>query len=639
MRQPRPLPRSLVPLPGESLPGFLLRLSWRLDRPPARIAELTGLAPAGRPGASLPVTLLAGVPEPSRQTFAFMTRLNAGQADMLGMTAWPERYAPVVVSPEGASSGRRRMNGQMILAPVTRYCPDCLAGDGSPVQESFGGPWLKTWHLPAVFACPAHRRLLEHRCPECGRPVRERRPGANFSLLPATRVAGLHPAQCRTELAPVRGLTLPDCCGARLDRTGSLRPASPGLAGLQNKILGLLGPAGPAATLSAGQPASPSGYFADLQAVGMLACSTWPAARHLSPSAETASAIDEHVDSLRRQAEQRQQAFPAPARVMFGSPPADAAASAGLASIADHVLAGSASDAREKLRQILPGGTAKTGRKAWAGRITRSSPPCSIGLQEASGPLLRKFSKAGGSPRGRRNAVLRPQRWGPEHIPAFLPEDWYARHFRPIDGVNRMFVRRTAVLRLVQMVAGGSLGEAAGFLGIASTDTARQSKGRIYAGAGIVHTGASRQADPQGFETALNGLAGELDDPATPLVNYRHRRHALQAWCIAEDDWDRLVERLPPVTGPQRPELGDRKRQIASVRVWVQVTSGEHYFAPRPIEAAQPPEVRDAWEKRRNTIWSVMHCARPGPHYASLITELDVLAASLAAEIDKRALR
>src|SRR5690348_8092585 len=47
-----------------------------------------------------------------------------------------------------------------------------------------------------------------------------------------------------------------------------------------------------------------------------------------------------------------------------------------------------------------------------------------------------------------------------------------------------------------------------------------------------------------------------------------------------------LVGRLPPVPGPQRPELGDRKRQIASVYVWVQVTSGEHYFAPRPIEAA-----------------------------------------------------
>jgi hypothetical protein len=155
-----------------------------------------------------------------------------------------------------------------------------------------------------------------------------------------------------------------------------------------------------------------------------------------------------------------------------------------------------------------------------------------------------------------------------------------------------MFVRRTAALRLVQMVAGGSLGEAAGFLGIASTDTTWENKARIYSGAGFVHTGASRQPDPQGFENALSGLACELESPATPLVNYQRRRQALQAWCIDEDAWGRLVGRLPPVPGPHQPELGDRKRQIASIYVWVQVTSGEHYFAPRPIEAPSPPMSR-----------------------------------------------
>lgn len=152
-----------------------------------------------------------------------------------------------------------------------------------------------------------------------------------------------------------------------------------------------------------------------------------------------------------------------------------------------------------------------------------------------------------------------------------------------------MFARRTAALRLVQMVAGGSLGEAAALLGIATTLTAFQ--GRIYSGAGHVHSGARQQPDPLGFETALTALARELGDPATPLVNYEHRRRALENWCIDEDTWTGLTARLPSVPGP-RPELGDRKRQIASVYVWVQVTSGEHYFAPRPIEAGQPPKFR-----------------------------------------------
>src|SRR5262249_53247323 len=153
---------------------------------------------------------------------------------------------------------------------------------------------------------------------------------------------------------PAKGRhALPVCCGARLDQTGSRRPASPGLAGLQGKILGLLEPGGPASVLSAGQPARPSGYFADLHVTVLLACSTWPAARPLSPSEDTAAAIDEHVDSLRRRTADRQQRAPASStsRVMFGSLPADAAASAGLAHIADRVLAGSTDDVREQLRQ------------------------------------------------------------------------------------------------------------------------------------------------------------------------------------------------------------------------------------------------------------------------------------------------
>jgi len=54
-------------------------------------------------------------------------------------------------------------------------------------------------------------------------------------------------------------------------------------------------------------------------------------------------------------------------------------------------------------------------------------------MQAAYDPLLRNFTRP---PRGRRNAVLRPERWGPENIPAFLPRDWHDRHFTPIVGVK-----------------------------------------------------------------------------------------------------------------------------------------------------------------------------------------------------------
>ena len=100
MPSPRPLPRSLVPLPGESLPGFLLRLSCRLNQPPARIAELTGLAPDGASGTHIPVILLAGIPQTGSSAFTRMTRLTGVQAAQLGMGTWQGRYPPVIASPE-----------------------------------------------------------------------------------------------------------------------------------------------------------------------------------------------------------------------------------------------------------------------------------------------------------------------------------------------------------------------------------------------------------------------------------------------------------------------------------------------------------------------------------------------------------
>ena len=626
MPAPRPLPRSLIPISGESLPGFLLRLSFRLGLPPAVLAEATGLAPAGR-GPRLPTVLLTEIPAAASRAFASMTRLTSGQAAQLSLASWQGRYPMPAVG-----EGHRPLSSRRVLAPATRYCPDCLAGDGSAIQESLGGPWLKAWHLPVAFACPVHRRLLEHLCPECGRPVHGRRPGAYPAILPAMRAAGLHPAQCRAERVPARRQRQPACCGTRLDQAGNRREADPRLTALQGKILDLLGPGDAVGTVSAGMPATPAGYFADLHELGLLACWTWPSARHLAPSPDTASAIDEHVASLRRQ----ETAPGSAARVSFGPPPADAAASAGLACIADRVLGGSTGDVREFLRQLLPPSPRKANRAYWGLRVLRSEIPCSEGLRTAYEPLLRNFTRP---LRGRRNPVLRPGRWGPENIPAFLPLDWHDRHFTPIAGVNPMFIRRTAALRLVQMVAGGSLGEAAGFLGIASTDATQENEARIYSariysGAGFVHTRASRQPDPQGFETALSGLARELGSPATPLVNYQRRRRELQAWCIDEDTWNQLAGRLPPAAGPNQPELGDHKRQVASIYAWAQVTSGEHYFAPRPIEAAQPPEVQEAWKARRNNILHLIRRSQSSPHYTSLKAELNTLAASLAKSID-----
>jgi hypothetical protein len=636
MPQPRPLPRSLVPLPGESLPGFILRLSCRLSQLPARIAELTGLTPDGASGTHIPVILLAGIPETDSSTFTRMTRLTGAQAAQLSMSTWQERYPPVIASPESKARGARRLDGRLILAPATRYCPECLAGDGSAIQESFGGPWLKAWHLPVVFACPVHQRLLEHRCPESGHTVHARPGGrAPSALLPMIWAAGLHPAQCRADVAPGRSSqSLPVCCGARLDHAGPRRQASPELLALQGKILRLLDPDGPASTVSAGMPARPGSYFADLRALGLLAWSTWPAARHLSPCKETSAAIDQHAAALRQQEAERQANSPAsPART--APPPLDAAVSAGLAHIADRILAGTPDEARWQIRPLLPPGTREAGRTNWARWVTESATPCSEGLQTAYEPLLRKFTRTPAQPQGRRTALTRTHRWGPENVPALIPEDWYARHFTPLAGVSPALARRTAALRLIQAITGGSLGEAAEFLGISSGyGPWRRSGGRIYSPAGLARSGARQQPDPPGFETGLASLTRELSNPGTPLVNYQRRRQALETWSISEDTWPDMAAKRSLMS---HPDIEDHTRQIASVYVWARVTSGEPRFAPRPIQATQPPEVQQDWRRRWSEIWGhLLHSSQPRSYYTRLRAELDALADSLAMAIDTR---
>ena len=117
------------------------------------------------------------------------------------------------------------------------------------------------------------------------------------------------------------------------------------------------------------------------------------------------------------------------------------------------------------------------------------------------------------------------------------------------------------------MSAGGSLAEAAAFLGIDHR--------YLKASPGS----AALADDPAEFRLAVHALARQLS--TTPgLINYKHRRDALQDWCIDPATWQDIISQLPPTKGPFQPELSDCKRQFASEAVWARITQGEHLLAP-----------------------------------------------------------
>lgn len=305
----------------------------------------------------------------------------------------------------------------------------------------------------------------------------------------------------------------------------------------------------------------------------------------------------------------------------------EAAACAALLHAADTVL--TTPNLREALAPLIDAlatGTCRIPKSPWARAFARDSHACSEHLRQATEPLVRAYRRTGGRPRGTR-APLRRGGFRPEHIAAYLQQDWYDQHFSHLHTPSVKALRRTAAVCLVQMAAGGSLSDAAEFLGINPHRT-------NFTAATAVRSWAKTQTDPAGFNSALHALADELN--ATPaLIDYRHRRTALLSWYLDDTGWQKLISQLPPTPGPIQPVLDDSKRQDASNFVWTRVTQGEHLFAPRPLQARQPIAVHEQWAQRRTATWRQLTRQNPLQHYADLRELLIALAQQLTSSIDR----
>jgi hypothetical protein len=589
----RPLGRSLDPLPGESLNGFLLRLSRRLRLSPVRLARLAGIV---KPSGNLWRRLLL---DPDAGSFAAFARLSGPEAAALTLIPRAGRYPPIARSLR--TSGLRPQTDGWLFAPGTRYCPCCLAGDGSPVQDEPGGCWKLTWQLPVTFACPDHGIPLRQGCPQEHPAVVHDR----TLLISQVSDSGLHPAQCRQPRPGAARGRKKQPCGQRLDDQHCVpqpEPAQlvPGALALQERILTMLDSGYPARDAAA--------YFSDLRVITTMPCITWPASRDFTGTSAQAL-ISQHAGE-------------SGARTR---PPRHPPAAAGLLTAAASVIEDP--DQQAALVQILrDSGDGRPSRTPWAVVLDRHGHSCSQQLREALEPAARSYRRVSGphSPK----APARRGGHGPEVIPALLEQRWYAKHLARLGCQMPVNMRRAGSVVLVQWAVGGAMGDAARYLGIRTSPSSGQ------------HSSAPELArwfgehGEDGFTPALHDLAAQLDADAPVLVNYHRRRQAMQDWCLDPGTWQEIADRLPPTPGPFRPIMDDRKRQEASAFTWAHVTQGEPRFAPRPIEASQPEAVRKDWAPRRGNLWHKL--ARPGRfvHYTELRNLLIEHGDRLAKDID-----
>ncbi|WP_369361192.1 hypothetical protein [Streptomyces sp. cg2] len=363
-----------------------------------------------------------------------------------------------------------------------------------------------------------------------------------------------------------------------------------------------------------------SEYFTDLRLATALINSTWPHSRDLL-NADTAERIDANSRKLHDSPARRHN------QQVHDTPPRDPIACGALLMAADRLLS------RDDLPDLISDLTraafgSPSSRTPWAVLYDRHRSDCSERLRQVAEPVTRTFPQVSGDHRGTRG----PLRSGyqPEHIPAFLEPDWYQRYLAHCAGSEVKSVRRAAAVRLVQRAKGGTYDDAAEFLGITPVQT------HLLTGRETRRSAWTR-CNPLEVDNALRALASELQARRQPSVDYWRRRQALHEWVLSIDSWEALVKELPSVRTQTRTRTDDRKRQDASVFIWTLVTRGEHLFAPRPLEAAQPTEIQQEWAVRRNTAW--FQFSRPDPlrHYADLRRLLARYAQRLAQDIDSGA--
>ncbi|WSR20255.1 TniQ family protein [Streptomyces sp. NBC_01207] len=524
--------------------------------------------------------------------FAEVTRMTTADADALTLRSYADRYpalAQALVRP-GSIPRPRRLSQPWLLMNHSRYCPACLAGDGTPIQASHGGPWKRQWRLAITFACLDHWTFLRSECPRCRQPALCGRSGGPLTLLPAANAPRLHPAQCRNWSGKR------EVCGHRLDGAEPAAAAlTPELADLQTVLLDLLDGDEPAELASQ--------RFADLQVAISLIQAGWPVAAELAPAA-TRAVLEAHLAP-----QQQDGPGPGPATESAGSPPetvwsappGDSVATAGLLFGAYHLLAQDSSDPRSALPQLLRNlptlDDLRWGR-TWPMLAHQASPSLRRRIDQVYRHRLSADWIRQGAPTLRASKANTTQKVfapthtltdlgiAPEYIPQCLPGSWLlaATLMDSERDLTSYRLRRVLPVHLVQVISDMNFLEAAAFLGIPTSWTT-QSRLRV------------KPLDPR--RDLKNG-----DLPATlrllaqhvlgqEKVDYRARRMQFSRWSIDDMAWGRA---LPTTSSRPRPEA-ERAHPRVRIRLRLELHHGKRIrpraslpatdAAPRPNTLAR----------------------------------------------------
>lgn len=225
-------------MPGEAIDSWLEAAAHRMNVPFRDLLHSVGLHKVAL-----------------RQQHQWPLELSTGQIRDVGHAmAVPEQTVAQMtlagyVTTIMPTSSRGSRRGVWEQRRPSRYCPDCLSGNG--------GRWPVQWRLGWVFACTRHHCLLADTCPDCGRITRERTtPGYSIP----------QPGRCAGAPAVTGGRTAR--CGADLGTSRVTRlPAGHRALATQHAIIGAIESGKVPSAIYTDQPAAAQNFLMDLKAL------------------------------------------------------------------------------------------------------------------------------------------------------------------------------------------------------------------------------------------------------------------------------------------------------------------------------------------------------------------------------------
>ncbi|WP_441247768.1 hypothetical protein [Kitasatospora sp. McL0602] len=397
----------------------------------------------------------------------------------------------------------------------------------------------------------------------------------------------MHPAQCRAGLDRDGAIAV---CGRRLDTVTS-RPLTGPLAALQRKILGF--------TTPEGGPARPDA-IGDLQIMAAIAAGTWPLAAVRSPVD-----LPPGLDQLLNPPDTAEGA------TRCDELPADAEATAALLAIADAILDQPRAVVRQDLDHLLRTAGPRSDRQ-WGTTWTRLPTRCSNAVRQdvllVTDHLRQPPRKQYPEPPAAPVLAVAQRGYLPEHIPQRIPGSWVNILFehgaqRSLRACQDRRFRRAVSVQLVQAATGLSFEKATRFLGIPA---AWLPQNDLMLSATAYQSG--QKARRTALANAFEALARHVSRTPAP-TDYHRRRTSFSFWHLRANEWQTVLEHLPPPPEELPVHPGSPLHLGASAHIWSALTGSEWDLAPcfRPPFSSERPLPLNKADRPQQAILELIH--------------------------------